>query len=154
MYRWPFFNDRPVPSANTSGHLTSSTNHKLRRVNELLHRNRHLSLHRKTTQQLMRKKDIQSLSLMQGLTVYPSNQHKQLSSLRSLDSYLPPSFSFQDINTACCMDMQFQKLLNELPSDFCSDNPFFSGIDAMPDIRPRKKSIPLVSELVLKVSFH
>lgn len=28
------------------------------------------------------------------------------------------------------------------------DNPFFSGIDAMPDIRPRKKSIPLVSELV------
>nr|XP_027199543.1 protein unc-13 homolog B-like isoform X2 [Dermatophagoides pteronyssinus] len=30
------------------------------------------------------------------------------------------------------------------------DNPFFSGIDAMPDIRPRKKSIPLVSELVLK----
>lgn len=34
----------------------------------------------------------------------------------------------------------------------CSgDNPFFSGIDAMPDIRPRKKSIPLVSELVLKV---
>ena len=32
-----------------------------------------------------------------------------------------------------------------------SDNPFFSGIEAMPDIRPRKKSIPLVSELVLKV---
>ena len=32
------------------------------------------------------------------------------------------------------------------------DNPFFSGIEAMPDIRPRKKSIPLVSELVLKVS--
>ncbi|XP_015792064.2 uncharacterized protein LOC107368708 isoform X2 [Tetranychus urticae] len=30
------------------------------------------------------------------------------------------------------------------------DNPFFSAIDAMPDIRPRKKSIPLVSELVLK----
>lgn len=28
------------------------------------------------------------------------------------------------------------------------DNPFFSAIDAMPDIRPRKKSIPLVSELV------
>ena len=36
---------------------------------------------------------------------------------------------------------------------YFSDNPFFSGIDAMPDIRPRKKSIPLVSELVLKVSF-
>lgn len=32
-----------------------------------------------------------------------------------------------------------------------SDNPFFSGIEAMPDIRPRKKSIPLVSELVLQV---
>ncbi|KAG9510203.1 Protein unc-13-like A, partial [Fragariocoptes setiger] len=31
-----------------------------------------------------------------------------------------------------------------------SENPFFSGIDAMPNIRPRKKSIPLVSELVLK----
>lgn len=31
-----------------------------------------------------------------------------------------------------------------------SDNPFFSGIDCLPDIRPRKKSIPLVSELVLK----
>ena len=31
---------------------------------------------------------------------------------------------------------------------FSRDNPFFSGIDAMPDIRPRKKSIPLVSELV------
>lgn len=32
------------------------------------------------------------------------------------------------------------------------DNPFFSGIDATPDIRlaSRKKSIPLVSELVLK----
>src|SRR5690625_2592059 len=32
-----------------------------------------------------------------------------------------------------------------------SGNPFFSAIDAMPDINPRKKSIPLVSELVLKV---
>ncbi|XP_022258282.1 protein unc-13 homolog A-like, partial [Limulus polyphemus] len=30
------------------------------------------------------------------------------------------------------------------------DNPFYSNIDSMPDIRPRKKSIPLVSELVLK----
>ncbi|XP_074596805.1 unc-13 isoform X2 [Brevipalpus obovatus] len=32
------------------------------------------------------------------------------------------------------------------------DNPFFSAIDAMPDIRPRKKSIPLVSELVSQVT--
>ncbi|XP_051862264.1 uncharacterized protein LOC117573250 isoform X5 [Drosophila albomicans] len=31
------------------------------------------------------------------------------------------------------------------------DNPFYSNIDSMPDIRPRRKSIPLVSELVLKV---
>ncbi|XP_031616622.1 uncharacterized protein LOC116336710 isoform X3 [Contarinia nasturtii] len=31
-----------------------------------------------------------------------------------------------------------------------SDNPFYSNIDSMPDIRPRRKSIPLVSELVLK----
>ncbi|XP_032311765.1 uncharacterized protein LOC6501778 isoform X3 [Drosophila ananassae] len=30
------------------------------------------------------------------------------------------------------------------------DNPFYSNIDSMPDIRPRRKSIPLVSELVLK----
>ncbi|CAG7822724.1 unnamed protein product [Allacma fusca] len=30
------------------------------------------------------------------------------------------------------------------------DNPFYSTIDSMPDIRPRRKSIPLVSELVLK----
>ncbi|XP_026326093.1 protein unc-13 homolog A isoform X4 [Hyposmocoma kahamanoa] len=30
------------------------------------------------------------------------------------------------------------------------DNPFYSYIDSMPDIRPRRKSIPLVSELVLK----
>ncbi|GAB6025425.1 Phorbol ester/diacylglycerol-binding protein unc-13 [Chamberlinius hualienensis] len=29
-------------------------------------------------------------------------------------------------------------------------NPFYSNIDSMPDIRPRRKSIPLVSELVLK----
>lgn len=29
-----------------------------------------------------------------------------------------------------------------------SDNPFYSNIDSMPDIRPRRKSIPLVSELV------
>lgn len=29
-----------------------------------------------------------------------------------------------------------------------SDNPFYSNIDSMPDIRPRKKSIPLVSVLV------
>ncbi|KAH8292609.1 hypothetical protein KR054_005535, partial [Drosophila jambulina] len=28
------------------------------------------------------------------------------------------------------------------------DNPFYSNIDSMPDIRPRRKSIPLVSELV------
>ncbi|KAF0773189.1 protein unc-13 B isoform X7 [Aphis craccivora] len=27
------------------------------------------------------------------------------------------------------------------------DNPFYSNIDSMPDIRPRRKSIPLVSEL-------
>ncbi|KAL7012870.1 hypothetical protein ACKWTF_015090 [Chironomus riparius] len=31
-----------------------------------------------------------------------------------------------------------------------NDNPFYSNIDSMPDIRPRRKSIPLVSELVLK----
>nr|XP_031836446.1 protein unc-13 homolog B isoform X8 [Nomia melanderi] len=30
------------------------------------------------------------------------------------------------------------------------DNPFYSNIDSMPDIRPRRKSVPLVSELVLK----
>ncbi|XP_035906493.1 protein unc-13 homolog C isoform X1 [Anopheles stephensi] len=30
------------------------------------------------------------------------------------------------------------------------DNTFYSNIDSMPDIRPRRKSIPLVSELVLK----
>lgn len=29
-----------------------------------------------------------------------------------------------------------------------ADNPFYSHIDSMPDIRPRRKSIPLVSELV------
>lgn len=28
------------------------------------------------------------------------------------------------------------------------DNPFYCAIDSMPDIRPRRKSIPLVSELV------
>lgn len=33
-----------------------------------------------------------------------------------------------------------------------SDNPFYSNIDSMPDIRPRRKSIPLVSELVSKIS--
>ncbi|XP_043278077.1 protein unc-13 homolog B isoform X12 [Venturia canescens] len=33
------------------------------------------------------------------------------------------------------------------------DNPFYSNIDSMPDIRPRRKSIPLVSELVLKHAF-
>lgn len=33
------------------------------------------------------------------------------------------------------------------------DNPFFSAIDAMPDIRPRKKSIPLVSDLVSKLEY-
>lgn len=31
------------------------------------------------------------------------------------------------------------------------DNPFYSNIDSMPDIRPRRKSIPLVSELVSSV---
>ncbi|XP_023162429.2 protein unc-13 homolog A isoform X7 [Drosophila hydei] len=30
-----------------------------------------------------------------------------------------------------------------------SDNPFYSNIDSMPDIRPRRKSIPLVSELTM-----
>ncbi|KAK8376834.1 hypothetical protein O3P69_010040 [Scylla paramamosain] len=29
------------------------------------------------------------------------------------------------------------------------DNPFYSNIDSMPDIRPRRKSIPLVSELTI-----
>lgn len=33
-----------------------------------------------------------------------------------------------------------------------SDNPFYSNIDSMPDIRPRRKSIPLVSELVRTVN--
>ena len=28
------------------------------------------------------------------------------------------------------------------------DNPFYKDIDAMPDFRPRRKSIPMVSELV------
>lgn len=31
------------------------------------------------------------------------------------------------------------------------DNPFYSNIDSMPDIRPRRKSIPLVSELVSNI---
>ncbi|XP_070502845.1 uncharacterized protein unc-13 isoform X4 [Chironomus tepperi] len=30
-----------------------------------------------------------------------------------------------------------------------NDNPFYSNIDSMPDIRPRRKSIPLVSELTM-----
>ncbi|XP_022824905.1 protein unc-13 homolog A isoform X3 [Spodoptera litura] len=30
-----------------------------------------------------------------------------------------------------------------------TDNPFYSNIDSMPDIRPRRKSIPLVSELTM-----
>ncbi|XP_059353307.1 uncharacterized protein LOC130700303 isoform X1 [Daphnia carinata] len=34
---------------------------------------------------------------------------------------------------------------NGLPGD----NPFYSNIDSMPDIRPRRKSIPLVSELTM-----
>lgn len=35
-----------------------------------------------------------------------------------------------------------------------TDNPFYSNIDSMPDIRPRRKSIPLVSELVsISLSF-
>ncbi|ODM97563.1 hypothetical protein Ocin01_09117 [Orchesella cincta] len=34
------------------------------------------------------------------------------------------------------------------------DNPFYSTIDSMPDIRPRRKSIPLVSELCLKWPMH
>lgn len=33
---------------------------------------------------------------------------------------------------------------------FSRSNPLFTAIDSMPDINPRKKSIPLVSELVLK----
>lgn len=37
--------------------------------------------------------------------------------------------------------------VNSLPGD----NPFYSNIDSMPDIRPRRKSIPLVSELVRSV---
>jgi hypothetical protein len=32
------------------------------------------------------------------------------------------------------------------------DNPFYSNIDSMPDIRPRRKSIPLVSELVSAIT--
>uniref|UniRef100_A0A8D8X0R5 Protein unc-13 homolog B n=1 Tax=Cacopsylla melanoneura TaxID=428564 RepID=A0A8D8X0R5_9HEMI len=36
------------------------------------------------------------------------------------------------------------------PNGHPGDNPFYSNIDSMPDIRPRRKSIPLVSELVLK----
>lgn len=48
---------------------------------------------------------------------------------------------------------KYQNVSNlcSIQSVSCRDNPFFSGIEAMPDIRPRKKSIPLVSELVLKV---
>lgn len=34
------------------------------------------------------------------------------------------------------------------------DNPFYSNIDSMPDIRPRRKSIPLVSELVSTIWFY
>lgn len=34
------------------------------------------------------------------------------------------------------------------------DNPFYSNIDSMPDIRPRRKSIPLVSELVSTKLFN
>ncbi|XP_043259604.1 uncharacterized protein LOC122401500 isoform X3 [Colletes gigas] len=32
------------------------------------------------------------------------------------------------------------------------DNPFYSNIDSMPDIRPRRKSVPLVSELTMAVT--
>ncbi|XP_023338035.1 uncharacterized protein LOC111708785 isoform X4 [Eurytemora carolleeae] len=36
------------------------------------------------------------------------------------------------------------------PTRSGADNPFFKDIDSMPEFRPRRKSIPLVSELVLK----
>lgn len=42
-------------------------------------------------------------------------------------------------------------LISFFSCDTCShpgDNPFYSNIDSMPDIRPRRKSIPLVSDLV------
>ncbi|KAL5281965.1 UNC13C family protein [Megaselia abdita] len=39
---------------------------------------------------------------------------------------------------------------NKRVNGYPADNPFYSYIDSMPDIRPRRKSIPLVSELVLK----
>jgi hypothetical protein len=35
-----------------------------------------------------------------------------------------------------------------------NDNPFYANIDSMPDIRPRRKSIPLVSELVSSVVYR
>ncbi|XP_023338040.1 protein unc-13 homolog A isoform X8 [Eurytemora carolleeae] len=49
----------------------------------------------------------------------------------------------------------FTKILQEKtgdndPTRSGADNPFFKDIDSMPEFRPRRKSIPLVSELVLK----
>lgn len=46
-----------------------------------------------------------------------------------------------------------KKKLHKIPYSHPGDNPFYSNIDSMPDIRPRRKSIPLVSELV-SVSFY
>lgn len=106
---------------------------KLKRVNELLHRNRHQSLHRRASQLPFRRR--------RPLPV----------SNRPIAPHSAPARS-PDCCSFCVDDTMFEQFLSQLPPDLYSDNSFFSGIEAMPDIRPRKKSIPLVSELVLKVS--
>lgn len=62
--------------------------------------------------------------------------------LFSLMVFFSPSLSFSSKNGTGTSDAGGRG--NGHPSD----NPFYSNIDSMPDIRPRRKSIPLVSELV------
>ncbi|KAK7080417.1 hypothetical protein SK128_009186 [Halocaridina rubra] len=49
------------------------------------------------------------------------------------------------INTSSTLTLHIKYYSNVIRP---GDNPFYSNIDSMPDIRPRRKSIPLVSELV------
>ena len=49
----------------------------------------------------------------------------------------------------------YMYLTNLSPSLLCSleHNSFYTSIDSMPEIKPRKKSIPLVSDLVSALLF-
>ncbi|XP_068233681.1 protein unc-13 homolog B-like [Palaemon carinicauda] len=94
---------------------------------------------------------VRDLSMLQVISVYSKKQQQMLPFLVHCRTKASVPYvrglSMLQLQDRGGLDGVVSKLMVILARP--GDNPFYSNIDSMPDIRPRRKSIPLVSELTI-----